>query len=65
MRDNLEPKVYKTVCYGCKETLGYATEGEESDKLALDHAPYCPITEEQHAQAVIDIKFKQLTNGLQ
>lgn len=53
-------KVWRVVCAGCGQVLGYAY-ARHAEHLTLVHAPRCPITEAQHAQAVEDVKFAQAT----
>lgn len=55
------------ICAACRKLLGY-TENEvskqELQQLAVEHRPDCPCTPDEYEQAVVDLKFRQITNGL-
>ena len=53
-------KIYRVVCPACGELLG-RVYARHADHITLLHAPHCPATEAQHAQAIEDMKFAEVT----
>lgn len=60
----MSDKVYRVVCPGCGQYLG-SVYARHADHLVFVHAPHCPITEAQHAQAIEDMKFAEVTGYTQ
>lgn len=55
------------ICAACRTLLGYADEEcteRNLQMLAAVHKPVCSATPEEYEQAIVDLKFRQITNGL-
>lgn len=56
------------VCAACKTVLGYLEAGpqlqEACQAIALAHKRTCTATEEEYEQSIYDLKFRQITEGL-
>lgn len=54
------------VCAACHTVIGFLTGGENRtyQEIALDHREVCHASEEQYEQAIYDIKFQQITQGI-
>jgi len=56
------------ICAACRKLLSYEEEDsndiENIRALALAHKPNCTATAAEYEQAVIDIKFQHITQGL-
>lgn len=59
----------KFVCAACNQPLGYLESDEDTEakayELATKHRPVCTASEEEYQQAIIDLKFLNLTEGLE
>lgn len=58
------------ICAACHTLLGYIETDSDTQAqqaahaLATAHTDLCTATEEEYEQAVIDLKFRQITEGL-
>lgn len=53
------------ICAACRAVIGYVETPAGADKLALAHHLICPASPEEQEQAVIDMKFRKITEGLE
>lgn len=61
MSDPIDPnKIWRVVCPGCGQVLGHVY-ARHAEHLALVHASRCPISQAQHAKAIEDMKFAEIT----
>lgn len=55
------------ICAACKRLIGTLDNEDNLDEdataIANAHADYCQATEEQEEQAIIDIQFREMTDG--
>ncbi|MCB0060969.1 MAG: hypothetical protein KDE19_02595 [Caldilineaceae bacterium] len=54
---------FKIVCAACNTQIGHG-EVADAEQLGIEHAPHCTATEEEHAKALTDIKFRNIVQGL-
>lgn len=55
------------ICAACQKLLGYSGSNgtqKELEQLAVLHRPICSATPEEYEQALVDLKFRQITKGL-
>ena len=56
------------ICAACRKLLGYDEQEhnniEDLKALAIAHKASCPATEAEYEQALIDLKFQNITKGL-
>lgn len=61
--DDEGPDYIIIICAACKAVLGHGPQAEAS-MLAMLHIDECPATKEQYEQAVYDLKFRSMIQGM-
>lgn len=52
------------ICAVCKAFLGTVEDRKDAKLLATAHAPACTASSEEYEQAIYDLKFREITEGL-
>ena len=52
------------ICAACKAFLGTVEDRKDAKLLATAHGPACTASTEEYEQALYDLKFRQITEGL-
>lgn len=57
------------ICAACKAILGYVEDHgdptQPAEFMANAHAQVCTASDEEYVQAIFDVKFREITDGLE